>query len=402
LIGDYGRTESMADLTGKLNVELTRAGAGLDVRVTSSRPVSASRVFVGKSLAETSAGLPALFSVCAIAQACACSAACEAAMGVPERPLITYLRSSLVDAETVREHLWRMLLDWPRFIGEPPDAPAMARAMAAFNRLRGAHGQNAGLFRPGVAGIEPDRAAAREGLDELAEVTAQAILGATPDGWLAQNETADDLIAWARSADTSAARLLRDLMARGWCALGSSRIRPLPAIPFSDLEMLLGGDLADDFVARPVWQEAPAETSPYSRNRGDAVITGLSARFGNGLLPRYAAQLVEVAALQQRLRASLDTAESVAPFPAASTGLGVGIAQVQAARGLLIHRMEADGERVRDYRILAPTEWNFHPKGAVARGLAALEPADDATLSRQVGLLVTAVDPCVDYDVTIL
>ncbi len=392
----------MADLAGKLNVELTRAGAGLDVRVTSSRPVSASRVFVGKSLAETADGLPALFSVCAIAQACACSAACEAAMGIPERPLITRLRSSLVDAETVREHLWRMLLDWPRFIGEPVGAEAMGRAMTAFNRLRGALGKNADLFRPGVAGIEPDLAAAREGLDELAEVTAQAILGATPGDWLAQNETAEDLIAWARSADTSAARLLRDLMARGWSALGRNRIRTLAPIPFADLEALLGGGLADDFVARPVWQEAPAETSPYSRNSGDAVITGLSARFGNGLLPRYAAQLVEASALQQRLRATLDSAESVAPFPAASTGPGVGIARVQAARGLLVHRIEADGERVRDYRILAPTEWNFHPQGVVARGLAALEPADDATLSRQVGLLVTAVDPCVDYDVTIL
>ncbi len=392
----------MADLAGKLNIELTRSGPGLDVRLRSSRPVAASRVFVGKGLAETATGLPALFSICAIAQACACSAACAAAMAVSERPQILRLRSSLVDAETVREHLWRMLLDWPGFIGEPPDAPAMARAMGAFNRLRGALGQNAGLFRPGVAGIEPDLVAAREGLNELVEVTARAILGAMPDDWLAQNETADDLIAWSCSGGTPAARLLHELMARGWSALGSSRIRPLPAIPFADLETLLGGDLADDFVAQPAWQDAPAETSPYSRNRGDAAITGLSARFGNGLLPRFAAQLVEVAALQQRLRASLDAAEGAAPFSAASTGRGVGIAQVQAARGLLIHRVESDGERVRDYRILAPTEWNFHPRGVVARGLAALEPSADTTLRRQAGLLVTAVDPCVDYDVTIL
>ena len=246
----------MADLAGKLKIELTRAGAGLDVRVTSSRPVSASRVFVGKSLAETADGLPTLFTVCAIAQACACSTASEAAMGVPERPLIACLRSSLVDAETVREHLWRMLLDWPRFIGEPVGAPAMARAMTAFSRLRGALGQNAGLFRPGVAGVEPDLAAAREGLDELAEVTAQAILGAKPGDWLAQNETAEDLIAWARSADTSAARLLRELMARGWSALGRNRIRSLSAIPFAGLEALLGCgegivEIADAGVRQP-------------------------------------------------------------------------------------------------------------------------------------------------------
>ena len=83
-----------------------------------------------------------------------------------------------------------------------------------------------------------------------------------------------------------------------------------------------------------------------------------------------------------------------------SPGVGVGIAQVEAARGLLIHRVAVAGERVRDYRILAPTEWNFHPRGAVALGLSVLPTADERTLSHLAGLFATAVDPCVEYDVT--
>jgi len=86
---------------------------------------------------------------------------------------------------------------------------------------------------------------------------------------------------------------------------------------------------------------------------------------------------------------------------AEATGKGIGIAQVQAARGLLIHRVAIHRGRISDYRILAPTEWNFHPRGVVFQGLAALPISDADTLARQAGLFVTAVDPCVDYHVTI-
>jgi coenzyme F420-reducing hydrogenase alpha subunit len=87
------------------------------------------------------------------------------------------------------------------------------------------------------------------------------------------------------------------------------------------------------------------------------------------------------------------------PPPEASLPAGVGLAQVQAARGLLVHRVAIQAGRVADYRILAPTEWNFHPQGAAALGLATLPDADDATLRRMAGLFVTALDPCVAYDV---
>ena len=79
----------------------------------------------------------------------------------------------------------------------------------------------------------------------------------------------------------------------------------------------------------------------------------------------------------------------------------VGLAQVQAARGLLVHRVAIRAGRVADYRILAPTEWNFHPQGAAAQGLATLPDADDETLQRIGGLFVTALDPCVAYDLRI-
>jgi coenzyme F420-reducing hydrogenase alpha subunit len=122
---------------------------------------------------------------------------------------------------------------------------------------------------------------------------------------------------------------------------------------------------------------------------------------GNGLLPRLSAQLVELATLQQSLYICLEHLDEPVEPLAAATEKGVGIAQVPAARGLLVHRVEVDRGRIRDYRILAPTEWNFHPRGVVARGLSTLSPVDTDTLERQARLFVTAVDPCVDYHLTI-
>jgi hypothetical protein len=68
---------------------------------------------------------------------------------------------------------------------------------------------------------------------------------------------------------------------------------------------------------------------------------------------------------------------------------------------LLVHwiRLEdgprqADAARAQSYRVLAPTEWNFHPDGALARALR--EGRLDAERTR---LAAVALDPCIGFDV---
>ena len=80
---------------------------------------------------------------------------------------------------------------------------------------------------------------------------------------------------------------------------------------------------------------------------------------------------------------------------------GTGIAQVEAARGRLVHRVELDGDRVQRYQILAPTEWNFHPRGVLAQGVKGLAVSNKALLRRQTELLINAIDPCVGYELQI-
>ena len=82
-------------------------------------------------------------------------------------------------------------------------------------------------------------------------------------------------------------------------------------------------------------------------------------------------------------------------------GDGLGLAQVEAARGRLVHGVVVEGDAVRDYAILAPTEWNFHPRGGLAGALAGLDADDEDALRGQAGLLIEAVDPCVGYELRV-
>lgn len=406
----------MTDPAGRIRIHLHRRLEGLAVAIASSRLLGASRVFIGKGPAETARALPSLFSVCATAQAVACASACEIALGQTPSATLIGARRLLVDVETAREHLWRLLLDWATFLGEMPRGPAMARVMAAWNQLNSALAAGSNPLLPGSPRPQPDLKAASAAVTSLSEIAMEQVLGQAPADWLADTPTASALYHWTLSTDTPAARLLREIANQGWSTLGSVPTRPLPTLSNAALEARLQGPEADDFIARPHWTGVPAESSPFTRQLRQALITDLAREHGNGLLTRLAAQLVELASILAGLPIRLATldegggeggpSDSVGPkrlqSPAsleANLPRGVGLAQVQAARGLLVHRVALQADRVADYRILAPTEWNFHPQGVAALGLATLPSTDDRTLLQLAGLFVTALDPCVAYDV---
>ena len=119
---------------------------------------------------------------------------------------------------------------------------------------------------------------------------------------------------------------------------------------------------------------------------------------GNGLLARLVARLTEIALLSGRLGPQAQASG------AAQSSRGVenpAIGQVAAARGQLVHRLELDGERVRNYQILAPTEWNFHPKGVVAQSLLTLQ-GTPKQVETQARMLINTIDPCVGYELRLV
>ncbi|MCB1966471.1 MAG: nickel-dependent hydrogenase large subunit, partial [Candidatus Accumulibacter sp.] len=86
---------------------------------------------------------------------------------------------------------------------------------------------------------------------------------------------------------------------------------------------------------------------------------------------------------------------------AAMVAEGCGLARVETARGTLLHRIELDGERVASYRIVAPTEWNFHPRGAFVREITGRRVATRAEAELAARRLALSLDPCVSFAVAV-
>jgi hypothetical protein len=379
----------MTDPAGKLHITLDAAA----VTITSTRPVRAAKVFVGRDVADTVRLLPVLFNICGTAQSAAAAAAIEQALGLAPDHRVAELRQHLVDTETLREHLWRILLDWPKFLDSDPDATAMTQAMRLTIARRTALAAGSDALAPGARAADPDQPAAEQARADLAALCTERLFGVTPAVWRTRIDRLDTLAAWAADTDTVAARLVRQVIAADQAGYGRCAVSALPGLSAADLDRHLGDDAAatDDFVARPVWAAQPRETSPLTRQQDQPLVRHLTTDCGNGLLPRLAAQLTEVARLLS------DSQGPAQPAPAALPP-GIGLSQVQAARGLLVHRVHIRDGRIIAYAILAPTEWNFHPRGVVAAGLQQILQQHGADrIAPLVRLFIAAVDPCVDY-----
>lgn len=394
--------DSMSDLSGRLKIELarTRTAEGRVCRITSTRPVMASTLFVGRTPATTATLMSLLFAVCGKAQSYAAAMALEQATGMIITPEQWTRRRIIVAIETIREHLWRMLLDWPLALDEPADHASMAELLAQTKALYGALDPHGQLFQLGTTNPACDRDAVCQLLDDLDHWLAARVFGVSIARWLERVQDAADFAHWCATTATSAARLLHALSVSGEASVGQSTVAALPEMADAELIARCAAPDHADFIAHPTWGGCPRETSPFSRRADTALIQALIAQHGRGLLPRLAAPLLDVAMLHTEIRAERSEEGKAAPELVAVMP-GVGVGRIAAARGLLIHLAGVAHGRVTNYRILAPTEWNFHPQGVVAQGLTTLENAEAATLRRRAELLIMATDPCVAYDLTL-
>jgi hypothetical protein len=294
---------------GSVSLRLTIAdGRVAAVAVTCRRPVVA-RVLVGQSAEQAVSLLPLLFSVCGRAQGEAARLALRAARGEAVAPR----QDVAVAREIAGEHLWRLLLDWPRALGLPTQEALLAEAR---RRL-----------------AEPD------------------------------------------FADWAATRLtpVLDRLVAALAALPMAAASPVPLLPPMTAAQTLAEwpRLDDAFAAGPSWRGGAAETGALARLSGSAN--------PHPLLARIEARRAEVLAPPAEV-----SAVPVAP--------SVGRAVVATARGMLMHEISLTGDRVADYVIVAPTEWNCHGRGPLVSWLAGLTGDEARTLAP---LALLALDPCV-------
>ncbi|MBI4984922.1 MAG: hypothetical protein HZC24_06145 [Rhodocyclales bacterium] len=292
-----------------------RAGA---VDVALARP-NAVVLLRGRPADEAARLLPLLYSICGAAQGAAAALALRAARGETVAAGV----AAAVLAEAQREHLWRLLLDWPKALALPGRE---AQFIAARRRLQ-----------------QGDSAA--------------AVAASLQETWRG--------IAAALGAQAPVA----------------AHVPMLPPLTAAQT-LALWPRLDAGFAAAPTYRGVPAETGALARHPDLAAAADL--------LDRVGARLADFA---EGTGLGATSAASVAP--------GIGRAAVETARGLLLHELVLDGDRIADYVIVAPSEWNFHPAGALHAWLQGAAAASADELRRRAALAVLALDPCVRSEIEV-
>lgn len=364
-------------LSGVLHV---RPGLARPHSLVGTRPDWAETLTRGRTVSAVPGMLASVYSLCGHAHRLCAQLALQAATGHAEARVADTGRG--LQWETVREHVRRIGLDWmtclPVDCENDADQAASRRLLHACPALRG----------DAPAG---DLGETRRWLEE-------GWLGMPASAWLAgwERDPAQWLAIWSES---TSGWLPRQLLS---CRAGADwNLRP--AVPLrvhaseSSLNSL-ANRLRDEpaFSRQPSCDGACAETGSWTR------LNDSSAYVFASPWQRLGARLAELA------RLVLPDAPACAgngwlAMGALALGPGEGLAWVEMARGLLIHRVQVDRgapeARVAGYRVLAPTEWNFHPQGAVAQALETLGTGDAELVPRQVAALMAAYDPCVRFDV---
>jgi hypothetical protein len=369
---------------------LIRCGISSDTIISVSimpRPLlPVERLVLGKPPEAVPTLFGRLFSLCPKAHADAAATALERALGISVSPNLAQLRDSQANVERIRELSLNLLLSSEgRIFPWPP------RLIALCRRLIAALGGDA-VHWP-TAPFEPDAAELRAGAAEL-ETLVSHLLGGL---WHRPQPDLEAVRDWLEHDTCAAVAWMRRALQPGWPDFGRCSVKGLPMFTDAMLEAALGPGPARVKPDSPEWAGEPRETGCLARQSSDRLVREASAIYGNGLFTRRLARIVELKVLARTLIRDIEHLGPIGPHPSPLTRHGTGVAQTEAARGRLMHRVEVAGGLVRDYRILAPTEWNFHPRGLVYRALQGATVGDGESARTRIDAFLQVVDPCVDY-----
>lgn len=325
-----------------------------------------------------------LFTLCSHAHQ---RAACLAINAAYPQAAMTVPAPALLMLETARDHLRAIALDWgsrpPTSDPNPLDLMWLRDcplSLATPTQLCAQDQAQAALIRLGQ--------------------WLQSLLHMPTDEWLTAYKSSGSFVQWCRerSGDLTPARYLA-----AWHPVASAL-----ALDMAELSVLNGDstkqasnlreiafNMANDptFTLRPVWRGKCAESGAWTRLRHQNEHQRSAMNAWTRLSARWL-ELMEIAAAKSPLASH----PQGSPLSSGALPLGSGqaIAWCEMARGLLLHWVQLDEHgRVEDYKVLAPTEWKFHPGGALANALSTLKAHE----TDAAWCLAAAFDPCVECTV---
>ncbi|MGJ4930405.1 nickel-dependent hydrogenase large subunit [Bradyrhizobium sp. HKCCYLS2038] len=333
---------------------------GVDIQPRTRPPLG--RLFAGKPAETLLATLPRLFSLCAGAHQVALISALEAARGEQPSSLTHHRRIKAVISERFVEMLRGLLLG--------PLAGDRGIAQLAQHLLRAA----ASLQRAS-GDVEPDL--------PRVETLSQIKMGLSALGIGLVSEL---VLPGTPLASLMAAAIAAD---EGWKPM-SPEHGVLSAVDDAYVVARLA-EPDSAFADLPDLDGRVPETGVWARHAGHG------ARQTAGPLERLSARVAELAGLARWIEVGEAEDEASDDRLVASFAMGPrrGAGAVECARGRLYHFVELDAQgAITRFDYLAPTEWNFHPRGPVVNSLTGAQ-LRDATDHAAVEAMIGAFDACV-------
>ncbi len=366
------------------------------VEISSSRPLQLPRLFIGKTPEEALSIIPLMYSVCGTAHSRAALKSMQQCMQLEFDPGMEIARDMLLLLEIGKEHLMRILLDWPKLFDIDTGSHGPAFPIKLTKHFESA------LFSRGRAftldsKLDIHRDTISELIENLRLYLHDHVFSANPSDWMASQNNADIQL-WCEQNHTCASQAVQNIYRHGRASQGSADCPHLPGLEGKLLLDEFDQDDAGDFLARPKWQGHCFETTALSRQLESPLIQSLKLEYQNSLITRWMARLVELAKIPQQLTGMLDQISAYDFDGIEEERTEGGVTQVESARGRLIHRVEMEQGLISNYQVLAPTEWNFHPQGVVSRSLSGLNTDDQTELCQLAHLVINAIDPCVGYE----
>lgn len=332
-----------AGLEGRLQISLNPATPSVSVHI--QRPIAAiQKLLVGKTVEQALERIPLLFSICGQAQSFAALLAVQKALKLPSQPKLLQTQAQLVQLETQREHVLRILMDWSNWLGKQPNSSLIQQAMRIVPQARQAWFQGARAFT-----LTSELTTTDTAIKDAWGTFLETHIFAMPLEEWKRLTTLKALQMWIAAQATIAAQTLAQLQQQQLASLGTN-----------------------DFPLT-------AEVSVLKRQAQQPIIQAAVAHYGNGVFTRYLARLVEL--VQPPI-------------------MNLAHQQVAAARGNLRHQVLLDAQGlVKSYQIITPTDLTFAPQGVASQGLQGLmQIAANSDLESQACLWIAALDPCVAYD----
>ncbi len=386
-------------LEGEITIKVsTNASLVKEVLIASSRPLHIPQLFLNQPVQKVATTLDALYQLCNTAHRFAFLRLLDKCqiISLSANEILAY--QLLLDLETIREHCFSIASKW-RIDNNQKINKNMIDLLATLKEINGI------LFLTGNTLSLTDKILrAFSCIKDLVEkLEAQLTLTLIGTQFNAETvlDSSHNFDYWIKTQDSDCALFLHHIQQSKFSDLGNTNTQFLPNITTEEMTILLSNDT---FIAQPSYNRICYETTPYARQINQPLIQQLVAKYGTGLLARSAAQLLEIFELMRHIKSDYGQiyAEDIHYDIKPATNINHAIIEVEAARGKLIHSLSIQGDQVKAYQILSPTQWNFHPHGVLKQMIQTLNVSSKQDLTHKITLLVNAIDPCVGYKIEVV